>query len=290
MRASPTPTPLTALALLVIFVGQSGALVTFQTLHVAHSAFPKLFFRNRNNENERYTLNGAKHPNLRRGTTTPPTPLLDAEPRHLLLNTSQSWRLPYFNLPEIQFHLRLQNGINYAMMKNMAISQSTMLSLTTALALIITTFVGGTFLDSLNWIAGTAAERDASTSTLHGQILLGAVTAFPIIFLSQKVDQAPSIRDANQAHFATTNMVLTLFGRRRQDNGEDSLETTSTIEVILSSYVLGAMTSLTEETIFRGFIPAAIVGITHSMILAWLVQAIVFGISHVHPQPQEGEN
>lgn len=289
MRAFLTPTFLT-----VLIVGRAGALVTFQTLQVAHpSLFPKLYYRNRNIEDERYaTNNRAKY--VRRGTATPPTPLRDAEHRHVLGNTLQeavSWCLPDFKLPDFRLSLRLhENGINYAMMKSMAISQGTILSLTTALSLVITTCMGGTFLDSLDWIVDPAAGRDALVATLPGQLLLGVVSAIPMIFLSQMVDQASSVRDASRAHFATTNMVLKLFGRRRQDKGDDTSETTSTMEVILFSFVLAAMTSLAEETIFRGYIPAAIVGVTHSMVMAWLAQAIIFGVSHIHPQAQEGEN
>jgi hypothetical protein len=64
----------------------------------------------------------------------------------------------------------------------------------------------------------------------------------------------------------------------------------STLEVILSSLGLSALTSVTEEVVFRGYVPALILAITQSPTMAWLGQAIVFGLGHIHPNAQEGEN
>ena len=225
-----------------------------------------------------------------------------------------------------------KTGINGPMMKRMAVSQVTLLSLATALALTTTTVLGCDFTESLRWLPSSSMSPALVANAnplgfgdqiglgnvgLWSRLILGAYAATPMILLSQLVDQAASRRDTSHVHFATTNMVVALFGRRNRlhhsnplplslederEDGTRTLEqdtkgdadptagTTNTWQVVLSSAGLSTLTSATEELVFRGYVPSLLFALTHTPAVAWLGQAILFGLGHVHPAAQEGEN
>jgi len=243
-----------------------------------------------------------------------PLPLPDTEPRHRpssgqARSGEQAVAVAPPRLPQNTSPIRpLGSGINQLMVKNLAVSQVILLSLTTALALAVTACRGVSFLDSMSWMEGPTLFDQAMLASVWGRLIIGAVAATPMIYASQLVDQAASLRDASHAHFATTNMVVTLFGRRGRGKQESrssnssvkpavapdrevkNEETTSTLGVILSSFGLSTLTGVTEEIVFRGYIQAFLLAITHSPGMAWLGQAILFGAGHIHPSAQEGEN
>ncbi|KAL7577346.1 hypothetical protein ACA910_002081 [Epithemia clementina (nom. ined.)] len=215
------------------------------------------------------------------------------------------------------------NGMNRVMMKRMVLSQVALLGLASALALGVTTVFGHPFMDSLQWLPQAepqfllipSAEFGGSNIWLS-RILLGVMAATPMILITQGVDQSASIRDASHVHFATTNMVVALFGRRQrpQQRGQLQLQqasnlknpvmepavdrsssasngaTTSSSQVFWSSAALSALTSATEEIVFRGYVPSLILAVTQMPAIAWLGQAILFGLCHIHPAAQAGEN
>ena len=226
-----------------------------------------------------------------------------------------------------------KTAINHAMMHRMIMSQVALLGLSTACALAVTSLSGGSFSDCLEWSSSldvsswspswwTLFSSGGIGQSVGSSLVLGAAAATPMIWMSQLVDQASSRRDTSHVHFATTNRVVTLFGRRHrrfkhtmhdqtlglsttttsvpvqaqegptQEGGHDTAlaAATSTRQVIASSAMLSALTSATEEIVFRGYIPALLFALTHMPVVAWLGQAVLFGLGHVHPAAHVGEN
>jgi membrane protease YdiL (CAAX protease family) len=110
--------------------------------------------------------------------------------------------------------------------------------------------------------------------------IIGIAATWPMIALGRMVEVS-SERDASHANFSTTNMVVSLFGRRGA---------TTTLQVVVASLGMSLVTACAEETVFRGLLPAAIISATHSLPLAWTGQALLFGLGHYHKQSSNGEN
>jgi membrane protease YdiL (CAAX protease family) len=114
---------------------------------------------------------------------------------------------------------------------------------------------------------------------------LGIAATFPMIALSQTVENS-NRRDAHYVNFATTNMVVSLFGRR-----EEAANKVKTAQVLGLSFGLVALTAIVEEVVFRGFLSTALYSLSnHNMVFAWLGQATLFGLGHVHPKSRPEEN
>jgi len=80
--------------------------------------------------------------------------------------------------------------------------------------------------------------------------------------------------DASRLNFATTNMVLCLFGRRKSVLNPKA---SAYIHVFLLSVLIAISSGVSDEIIFRGYIPTAISAMTRSLHLALLGQALLFG-------------
>ncbi|KAL3921250.1 MAG: hypothetical protein SGILL_002845 [Bacillariaceae sp.] len=94
-------------------------------------------------------------------------------------------------------------------------------------------------------------------------------------------------QDASHVNFSTTNMVISLFGRR-QSRLEPAASAPS--QVMMFSAAIALSTGISEEMIFRGYIPSAIDGLAHSVPLALVGQAILFACGHLSKNARPGEN
>jgi hypothetical protein len=88
-------------------------------------------------------------------------------------------------------------------------------------------------------------------------------------------------------NFSTTNMVISLFGRRK--TADDPTATSSSLVMALSA-AIAISTGMSEEVVFRLYIPTAIAGLTHSLPLALVGQAALFSLGHISPRSTTGEN
>ena len=130
------------------------------------------------------------------------------------------------------------------------------------------------------------------------QVTTGVLSALPMIYAGHRVGQSNQ-RDASHVSFATTDIVVTLFGRRKSPPQEAtgpssgntfSTATTSTAVMIAWSLFLATLTAISEEIVFRGYIPVLVVALTHSPATACVGQALLFGAGHWHVHGGNGEN
>lgn len=114
----------------------------------------------------------------------------------------------------------------------------------------------------------------------------GCLASIPMLAGRQVIQNSDDC-DASSLNFATTNMVLCLFGRRKSVlNPKASAYT----HVFLLSVLIAISSGVSEEIIFRGYIPTAISAMTRSLHLALLGQAVLFASGHLSRNAQLGEN
>jgi membrane protease YdiL (CAAX protease family) len=118
------------------------------------------------------------------------------------------------------------------------------------------------------------------------RLLEGFLATLPLIALGSLVEKSDT-RDASRVNFSTTNMVISLFGRRKSPSEPDA--TGSPVAMFLSG-AIALSTGISEEIVFRGYIPMAIASLTDSIPYALLGQAILFAFAHISPRSTSGEN
>lgn len=186
--------------------------------------------------------------------------------------------LPKLSKPPRETSNKRKGGANIPMMKRLCSSQLILLGAATVLAAIATE---GNLAQAVTW-------SDAHINDLAIEILVGIVTAFPMIGISQLIEKS-SRRDAHYVNFSTTNMAITLFGRRHTATQPKEL-TTSTASVLALSFGLVIATSIAEEVVFRGYVPTLIHHFSHSLPAALIGQGLLFGLGHAHPHSRSEEN
>ena len=182
-----------------------------------------------------------------------------------------------------------KNGISMPLIKAIWFNQATILLLTTATAAGASLAAGGGFanLAGLHWNAGASFFSLFDWKSLFSfRLIEGILAAIPVISLSAFVEKSDH-REASHVSFSTTNMVISLFGRRRT---QEEPSATSTPQVIGLSSIIALTTSISEELLFRGYIPAAILGMTQSLPVALAGSAGLFALGHVSPRSSAGEN
>jgi len=122
---------------------------------------------------------------------------------------------------------------------------------------------------------------------LEGIFLCGA----PMVAFYREVVERSSARDGSHVNFSTTNLVMTVFGRRQQGDAETAgAPTTTTAQAIGWGALLALMTAWSEEFVFRGMMQSDIyhwslgsagtsADVGASIFLAWAMQSIVFGLA-----------
>lgn len=194
-------------------------------------------------------------------------------------------------------HVQNQNksekasAISMRLINSIWFNQVTLFLLATLVAIISSCF-GPTpsDLSGLHWNNGggdlTAFHSLFDWQPTWFRVAEGILATIPMVTLGCMVENSDD-RDASQVNFSTTNMVISLFGRRKsvfEPAGSASLQ------VMLLSAGIALSTGISEELIFRGYIPTAISSLTHSLPLALLGQAILFSLGHISPKVRLGEN
>jgi membrane protease YdiL (CAAX protease family) len=165
--------------------------------------------------------------------------------------------------------------VNVPLVARLAGSQVFLLGLTTILALVASS---GDLSQALQW--GPLTQ----SMDWPWLAVIGVVATFPMIALGQAIEGSAR-RDAHYINFSTTNMVVSLFGRRNKRTNN------TTLNVVLWSTGLVLVTAVTEEVVFRGYVGSLLWQVSqHNLFVAWLGQAVLFGLGHVHPQSRPEEN
>lgn len=151
-------------------------------------------------------------------------------------------------------------------------------------------FAGISMLTSSNFEAFNAAQAfhppvlDLSLRPLQMAEIILAVP--PLIGLERLVGRSDD-RGAIQSGFATTNMALSLFGRRKSI--EDAEGTSPEIMTSLSA-LIALCTGLSEEVLFRVYVSIALYAFSHSILLTLFGQAAIFAAVHISPSAGTGQN
>ncbi len=192
--------------------------------------------------------------------------------------THEPVQLPKLTKPPNDTPNKKKSGANLHMIEGLCKSQLLLLCATTAIALLGTQ---GNLLQAVTW-------SDARTDPFLTQVLAGILAALPMIAISHAIENS-SRRDAHYVNFSTTNMAITLFGRRHTPSQPREV-TTSTASVIAMSLGLVLVTSIAEEVVFRGYVPTLIHHYSHSLPIALIGQGVLFGLGHAHPHSRPEEN
>ncbi|GAX27182.1 hypothetical protein FisN_13Lh268 [Fistulifera solaris] len=192
--------------------------------------------------------------------------------------THEPVQLPKLTKPPKDTPNRKKSGVNLFMIEGLCKSQLLLLCATTAIALLGTQ---GNLAQAVTW-------SDTRTDPFLNQLLAGILAALPMIAISHAVENS-SRRDAHYVNFSTTNMAITLFGRRHTPSQPKEV-TTSTASVIAMSLGLVLVTSIAEEVLFRGYVPTLIHHYSHSLPTALIGQGVLFGLGHAHPHSRPEEN
>jgi membrane protease YdiL (CAAX protease family) len=217
--------------------------------------------------------------------STPPLYYTDAKDIHEITTT---------NLESQQTEGHHQNhetaSISMPLINSIWLNQVTLLMFATSIA-VVATFFGSHPLDisGLHWNGVTGTETFYSLFDWQGdsyRYVEGFLATLPMVALGYLVENSDN-RDASQVNFSTTNMVISLFGRRKSQ-----LEPTAsaTSQVMLLSIAIALSTGISEELIFRGYIPTAIASISHSIPLSLIGQAVLFAGGHLSKNARPGEN
>jgi membrane protease YdiL (CAAX protease family) len=179
------------------------------------------------------------------------------------------------------------SSISMSLINSIWFNQVTLLIVATAMAL-AASFFGEHSLDlsHLHWngMADFHSFFDWKLSLFR--MTEGVLFAVPMIALGCMVENSDH-RDASQVNFSTTNMVISLFGRRRSPLEPNA---SASSQVMMLSTAIALSTGISEELIFRGYIPTAVESLSHSVPLALIVQAVLFACGHLSSHARPGEN
>jgi membrane protease YdiL (CAAX protease family) len=181
-----------------------------------------------------------------------------------------------------------QPGISMPLIRAIWYNQAAIFLFATAMAAAVALVDGGGVANfaNLHWNGGSAFRSFLDLSVTPVRVLEGILATIPMVTLGTMVEKSDR-RDASHVHFSTTNMVISLFGRRK--TADDPTATSSSLVMALSA-AIALSTGLSEEMVFRAYIPTAIVGLTHSVPLALVGQAALFSLGHISPRSTTGEN
>lgn len=151
---------------------------------------------------------------------------------------------------------------------------------------------------NLSEILHWGGEGGVDLSITPMNLLIGVAGAIPIVLFGNLVENSDN-RDFANINFSTITMTMTLFGRRKAPPDAfmppelkgKPFPTSNTLDVMIQSFVLSAVTGICEETVFRMEIPALI---NHFFggypIIPLLGQAVWFGLGHANANSNLKEN
>lgn len=165
-------------------------------------------------------------------------------------------------------------------------NQAAILLFATTVAALLTFATGGDFgVPFLSNGASSVSPLFESVPEIP-RMASGVLATLPMIALGRTVEQSDR-RDASHVNFSTTNMVISLFGRRKT---QEDPTATGTASVLLLAGAIALSTGISEEMVFREYLTKGIASLTHFMPLALVGQASLFALGHVSPKASSGEN
>lgn len=114
----------------------------------------------------------------------------------------------------------------------------------------------------------------------------GIIAAIPLIGLGSLIESSDN-RSASKMNFATIDMVISLFGRRKSEMEPTA---SASLQVMFLSALIAISSGVSEEIIFRGYIPTVMSSVTNSVLLALFGQAALFSIGHLSQNAHPEEN
>lgn len=166
-------------------------------------------------------------------------------------------------------------------------NQALLLLFASSIAIIASFFGNNPFeISSLHWNDVNDFHSLFDWQLSSFRIISGILASVPIIAMGRTVENSDN-RDAARVNFATTNMVIGLFGRRKS-----AMEPTASafFQVMILSSLIAVASGVSEEIIFRLYIPTAVSTITHSLPSALFGQAVLFAGGHLTKNAKLGEN
>lgn len=181
------------------------------------------------------------------------------------------------------------SGVSMPLVRSIWYNQASILLFATSVVAGMSMILGGNFafdVSSLHWSSGENFHSLFDWNMTPLRVLQGVLATLPLIALGNVVENSAD-RDASRVNFATTNMVISLFGRRKSQLDPDA---TSSMLVMALSLAIALSTGLSEEMIFRGYTPVALASFSHSILFALIGQAALFAFAHISPKSSTGEN
>jgi len=177
--------------------------------------------------------------------------------------------------------------LSIPLINSICINQAMLLMLVSSAAIVASFF--GTNpgeMSSLHWNDMQEFRSLFDWQPSSFRLIEGVLATIPMVVAGRAIETSDN-RDASQVNFATTNMVISLFGRRKSEMEPTA---SASFQVMALSAMIAVSSGISEEIIFRGYIPTAISSMTHSLPLALLGQAALFAGGHLSKNARPGEN
>ena len=179
------------------------------------------------------------------------------------------------------------SGQSMSLIRAIWLNQAAIFLLATVLTTIASfAATGGIDFSTLHWTghSGFHSLFDWQMDTLR--VAEGVIATIPMVMLGCALEHSDR-RDASHVNFSTTNMCISLFGRRKSATDPEASDSTT---VMALAALIALSTGISEEVLFRGYIPTGIEALTHSVPLAVLGQASLFALAHISPKSSSAEN
>ncbi|CAJ1958590.1 unnamed protein product [Cylindrotheca closterium] len=182
------------------------------------------------------------------------------------------------------------SGVSLPLIRSICYNQISMLMLSTAAIAGLSMLLSWNFealdMSLLQWNGGQGLHSIFDLSPTPFQMIEGMVAVAPLIGLERLLEESDD-QGAIQSGFATSNMVLSLFGRRRS---VEDIEGTAPELMAVLALGIALCTGLSEELMFRSYAPSALFSLSNSIMISVLGQAIMFALVHVSPSANASQN
>ena len=179
------------------------------------------------------------------------------------------------------------SGQSMSLIRAIWLNQAAIFLLATVLTTIASfASTGGVDFSTLHWAGHTGFHSLFDWHMDAWRVAEGVIATIPMVMLGCALEQSDR-RDASQVNFSTTNMCISLFGRRKSATDPEASDSTT---VMALAALIALSTGISEEVLFRGYIPTGIQALTHSVPLAVLGQASLFAFAHISPKSSPDEN
>jgi len=213
--------------------------------------------------------------------STPPLYYQEEEPQRSVLDNTPTIAKGQTSVGDTQSAALSIPIINY-----ICVNQALLLLFASSTAIAASFFVNPFEISSLHWNDAQQFHSLFDWQPSSFRFMTGVLAAIPVIAVESIIETSDN-RDASRVNFATTNMVISLFGRRKSEMEPSA---TTFFQVMLLSAFIAISSGVSEEMIFRGYIPTAISTISYSLPAALFGQAVLFASGHLSKDAEPGEN